>query len=71
MKEYSITMTFTLEAQESDYEQIEVFAEKLKEDIIDKTNHVDIEIVDSSIVSIDDFNDEHIDMGDDFNDYEE
>ena len=67
MKEYSVTMTFKLESDKSDYEKIEIFAEELKEIVVDKVNHVDIEIVDSMIDTIDDYNNYNdIYMGEDF-----
>lgn len=69
MKEYTVTLTLRLEAEESDYEQVEIFSQKLSEEIIESSNHKDIEIVESEVVNIDDFNDYDIDMGNDFEDY--
>lgn len=69
MKEYTVTLTLRLEAEESDYEQVEIFSQKISEEIIDASNHKDIEIVESEVVNIDDFNDYDIDMGNEFEDY--
>jgi len=71
MKEYSITITIKVEAEEADFDKIEIFSEKLSEKIMDDLNHRDIEIVDIIVDSIDDFNDYDIDMGEEFSDYDE
>ena len=35
MKEYTITLSFTVESEEADYERVSEFAEKLSENIMD------------------------------------
>jgi len=66
MKEYKITMTFSIEAEEADYEKISEFAENLSDRFMnDETlNDDDIEIIDVAIQSVDDLND--YDKEDDF-----
>lgn len=57
MKEYTITMKFQVESDESDYEQISEYAEQLCEDIMNDDKLVyqnDIEIVGISIDDVED-----------------
>ena len=59
MKEYKITMTFSLEAEDADYEKISEFAEDLSDRLMndEKLNKDDIEIVDVVVQNVDDLND--------------
>ena len=57
MKEYTITMSFSIEAEDSDYEQITEFAEELSENIMTDDKLIyknDIEIVGVAIQEIQD-----------------
>ena len=65
MKEYTITMNFTVESEKSDYESISEFAELLSENIMNDetlTSYRDIEITDISIHEIEDYNDDEENM---------
>jgi len=66
MKEYKITMTFSIEAEDADYEKISEFAEDLSDRLMadENLNDDDIEIIDVAIQSVDDLND--YDKDDDF-----
>lgn len=60
MKEYTITMSFSVEANNANYEKIREFAEELTNKIMDDDSliyHNGIEIVDASIVEVEDYND--------------
>ena len=59
MKEYTITMNFSVESKIADYDKIEIFADELKEIIMDKLSFHDIEIVDISVDDIEDNTDEN------------
>ena len=65
MKEYTITMNFTVESEKSDYESISEFAELLSENIMNDetlTSYRDIEITGISIDEIEDYNDDEENM---------
>ena len=58
MKEYKVTMTFSIEARKADYEKISDYAERLSNLIISKLNDDnDIDIVEASVDEIEDHND--------------
>ena len=70
MREYTITMSFSIETEESDYEQIVEFAEQLTENIMNKEDLIlcnDIEVVGIVINEIQDLNydDDNIYLDDD------
>lgn len=54
MKEYTITMNFSIESKNADYDKIEIFADELTEIIMDKLTFHDIKIVDISVEDIED-----------------
>jgi len=59
MREYTITMNFLIESEDSDYEQITEFAEQLTENIMGNESLIynnDIEVVGVSIIEIEDHN---------------
>jgi len=59
MKEYIITMNFSVEAEEAEFEEISEFAEQLLENIMSDDKLIyknDIEIVGITIDNIDDLN---------------
>lgn len=59
MREYKITMTFSIEAEDADYEKISEFAEDLSDKFMndEKLNKDDIEILDVSVHNVEDLND--------------
>lgn len=70
MKEYTVTLKFTIESQDADYEKINEFAEKLSENIMDYEALIvddDVEVTMIEVDSIEDFNDD----GDYYEDEEE
>lgn len=73
MKEYKITMTFSIQSENSDYEKISDFATELSENIMSEYTTDDIEIVDVSIDDIEDNNDylddDYLDNDDEDDDY--
>lgn len=75
MKEYTITMSFSIEAEKSKLEKIQQFAEELTQKILDDSDLAysnDIEIVDISIDDIQDHNDyDYDDEDDDYSDFDE
>jgi hypothetical protein len=61
MKEYKITMTFTIEAVESNYDKIVDFADELADKIIESEELIindDISIVDTDVDNIEDLSSE-------------
>lgn len=61
MKEYTITLSFSIEAGEADYERISEFAEELVENIMNTDDLIyndDIEIVEASVEDVEDNNEE-------------
>lgn len=73
MKEYKITMTFTIEAVESNYDKIVDFADELADKIIDSEELIindDISIVDTDIDNIEDLNSDE-DDDDDYDEYDD
>ena len=59
MKEYSITLKFSLESKKADYEDISEFAEKLTEKIMNDDNLIysnGIEIVEITVNEVEDNN---------------
>jgi hypothetical protein len=71
MKEYTITMSFSIEAESADYEKVKEFAEKLSESIMNDDDLVssgDIEISNIEILEVEDHNyddDDYLDEEDD------
>ena len=59
MKEYTITMNFSIESKNADYDKIEIFADELTEIIMDKLTFHDIKIVDISVEDIEDNTEEN------------
>ena len=60
MKEYSITLKFSIESKKADYEEVSEFAEKLVEKIMNEDDLIisdGVEIVEISVVEVEDNND--------------
>lgn len=57
MREYTITMTFSVQSEDSDYEKISDFATELSENIMSDYTDDDIEIIEVTIDEIVDNND--------------
>lgn len=74
MKEYTITMSFSVEAEKSKLEKIQQFADELTQKILDDSDLAysdDIEIVDITIDDIQDHNDyDYDDEDEDFANYD-
>lgn len=68
MRDYTITMTFSVQSENSDYEKISDFATELSENIMSDYTTDDIEIVEVNIDEIEDNNDY---LDDDYLDEEE
>lgn len=65
MKEYTITMNFSVESEEADYEKISEFAEQLSESIMNDDNLIygdDIEIVDITVHEVENHNQDEENM---------
>jgi len=72
MKEYTITMKFVVETENTDYEKITLFAEELAENIMNENKLVcvnDIDVVEIIVQDILDDNDEEEE--DDFSEEED
>ena len=73
MKEYKITMTFSIQSEDSDYEKISDFATELSENIMTDYTTDDIEIVEVNVDEIEDNNDylddDYLDEDDEDDDY--
>lgn len=71
MKEYTITMSFSIEAEKSKLEKIQQFAEELTQKILEDSELAysgDIEIVEINVDDIQDHNDyDYEDEDDDYN----
>ena len=67
MKEYKITMTFSIEAEYADYEKISEFAEDLSDKLMndEKLNKDDIEILNVVIQDVEDLNKDKVEDFDD------
>jgi len=73
MKEYSITLKFSIESKNADYEDVSEFAEKLTEKIMNDDNltcNNGVEIIEISVSEVEDKNeyldeDEYLDEEDD------
>ena len=67
MKEYKITMTFSIEAEDADYEKISEFAEDLSDKLMndEKLNKDDIEILNVVIQDVEDLNKDKVEDFDD------
>jgi hypothetical protein len=71
MKEYTIKMSFSIEAETADYEKVSEFAEKLSESIMNDDDLIssgDIEVIDISVEEVEDHNDDGEDYLDDEDD---
>lgn len=70
MKEYKITMAFSIEAEYADYEKISEFAEDLSDKFMndERLNKDDIEIVDVTVQNVNNLNDYDKDDDDYFDD---
>jgi hypothetical protein len=69
MKEYTITLKFTVESEDSDYDDINEFADELVENIMDNEELIyndDIEIIEVLVADVQDNNDYELEKGDEF-----
>ncbi len=74
MKEYTITMSFSVESEKSNLEKINLFADELSQKILDDDNLVlynDIEIIDATVVDVLDLNNYDFDEDEDDTDEDE
>ena len=74
MKEYTIVMTFSVEAEKSNLEKINTFAEELSRKIMDDDSLVldnDIEVVDIIVDDVLDLNNYDFDEDEDYSDDDE
>ena len=69
MKEYTITMSLTVNTSNLSYKKLSQFAEELSETIKSEHSDDDVEIVDVNIIEIEDLNDydeEYLDEDDEY-----
>lgn len=57
MKEYTITLSLTVHSNKANYEKITDFAEELSENIINDYSTGGINIVETSVIEVEDLND--------------